>query len=145
MSETTTVHLIGKCPVKGCRSRVQFTLTECRIVSVTYGKYTELFLAPAPGHEGYARMITPFVQGSAQGLTTPSREARRGHPYDTARVATLAAHGLVCTEHDRFHTVTPIKGIVNVDKTCDGRCMNATGPNCECSCGGENHGGAFRL
>lgn len=23
---------------------------------------------------------------------------------------------------------------------CDGRCTNARGPNCECSCGGVNHG-----
>lgn len=23
---------------------------------------------------------------------------------------------------------------------CDGRCMNATGHLCECSCGGKNHG-----
>jgi hypothetical protein len=23
---------------------------------------------------------------------------------------------------------------------CDARCLNATGHNCECSCGGKNHG-----
>lgn len=23
---------------------------------------------------------------------------------------------------------------------CDGRCMSARGPKCECSCGGKNHG-----
>lgn len=23
---------------------------------------------------------------------------------------------------------------------CDGRCLNAKGGNCECSCGGKNHG-----
>ncbi len=28
---------------------------------------------------------------------------------------------------------------------CDSRCMNARGRNCECSCGGRNHGqGGFR-
>lgn len=26
---------------------------------------------------------------------------------------------------------------------CDPRCMGATGPRCECSCGGANHGGSF--
>lgn len=26
---------------------------------------------------------------------------------------------------------------------CDARCINATGPLCECSCGGKNHGGAY--
>jgi len=26
------------------------------------------------------------------------------------------------------------------DVPCDGRCTNATGPNCDCSCNGHNHG-----
>ena len=26
------------------------------------------------------------------------------------------------------------------ETTCDNRCMNARGPDCECSCGGMNHG-----
>ena len=26
------------------------------------------------------------------------------------------------------------------DKPCGGGCMNAYGPTCDCSCGGENHG-----
>lgn len=26
------------------------------------------------------------------------------------------------------------------DCTCDGRCTGARGPNCDCHCGGENHG-----
>lgn len=145
MSETTTVHMIGKCPVKGCGKRTRFTLRECRIVSTTYGRHTEVYLTPAAGHEAYARAITPHVQGSAQAMTTPSREARQRHPFEVARLATLTAYGLVCDAHDRFLSITVIKGMVNLDKTCDGRCMNATGPNCECSCGGENHGGAFRL
>ncbi len=145
--DTTTVYAIGKCPVKGCTRRVQITLPDQRIVSSRWGKHTEMYLVPAPGHEDYARTITPYVQGSAQAITTPSREAGRRDPhrYDVAKLATLTAYGLVCTEHDRFLSVTPIKGVVNVDKSCDGRCMNATGPNCECSCGGSNHGGAFAL
>lgn len=36
----------------------------------------------------------------------------------------------------------PVKGTVNAHE-CDPRCMGATGPRCECSCGGANHGGAF--
>ena len=26
------------------------------------------------------------------------------------------------------------------EKVCDGRCMSAIGPSCDCSCGGTNHG-----
>lgn len=150
MTETTTVHMIGKCPVKGCKSRVRLTLADQRIVSDRWGKHTECYLTPAAGFEGYARMITPWVQGSAQAMRTPSRDLAflskpHANRYDAAHLATLRAHGLVCDEHDRYLTVVAIKGIVNVDKTCDGRCMNATGPNCECSCGGENHGGSWSL
>lgn len=142
---TTTVHMIGKCPTKGCKSRVRFTLADQRIVSDRYGKHTECYLTPAAGHDAYARAITPYVHGSQYALVTPSREAKRTHPYDVARLATLRAYGLVCEEHDRFLSVTAIKGVVNVDKACDGRCMSATGPNCECSCGGENHGASWAL
>lgn len=38
-------------------------------------------------------------------------------------------------------TVNIVKGVHVPDKTCDARCMNAVGPSCSCSCGGENHGG----
>lgn len=27
-----------------------------------------------------------------------------------------------------------------VQPACDGKCIGATGPNCDCKCGGENHG-----
>jgi hypothetical protein len=33
-----------------------------------------------------------------------------------------------------------VNGVVS-DKVCNSRCMGAVGPACECSCGGENHGG----
>ena len=34
-----------------------------------------------------------------------------------------------------------VKG-VRTDHVCDARCQGATGSNCECACGGENHGKA---
>ena len=36
-----------------------------------------------------------------------------------------------------------IKGTVNMAKQCSAKCMAATGPTCECSCGGDNHGGRY--
>lgn len=33
-----------------------------------------------------------------------------------------------------------IKGQYSEKHVCDARCISAIGPNCECSCGGENHG-----
>ena len=39
-------------------------------------------------------------------------------------------------------TVNLVRGTHNPDKACDARCTNATGPDCECSCTGANHGAA---
>jgi hypothetical protein len=36
-------------------------------------------------------------------------------------------------------TGNTVRGQVS-DHACDARCMGAVGPNCECSCGGRNHG-----
>lgn len=33
-----------------------------------------------------------------------------------------------------------LRGRYVADHKCDGRCMSATGPSCDCSCGGRNHG-----
>ena len=33
-----------------------------------------------------------------------------------------------------------IEGRLKADHPCDARCTGATGHNCECSCGGANHG-----
>lgn len=40
----------------------------------------------------------------------------------------------------RWTLLRPVLGKLNPEKVCDGRCMGATGPNCECQCGGANHG-----
>lgn len=33
-----------------------------------------------------------------------------------------------------------VEGYLKADHPCDRRCTGASGHNCECSCGGENHG-----
>lgn len=57
----------------------------------------------------------------------------------------MSGSGLVCPDHNTYLKPVPVKGVVSLDKSCDGRCMNATGPNCECSCAGTNHGGSWSL
>lgn len=37
-----------------------------------------------------------------------------------------------------------VKGFVT-DHVCDARCTSAKGPNCECSCGGKNHGRDYEI
>ena len=39
-----------------------------------------------------------------------------------------------------YMTHIQITGHFNAEVKCDGRCTSATGHNCECSCGGKNHG-----
>lgn len=34
----------------------------------------------------------------------------------------------------------PLYGKFVSETVCDGKCLNATGPNCSCSCGGKHHG-----
>lgn len=47
-----------------------------------------------------------------------------------------------CPDHSDQHLrLRPIVGTVT-DHECDSRCTSAKGPNCECACGGANHGSA---
>lgn len=70
------------------------------------------------------------------------------HQYQ-AKVISAAFHPwqlfLHCVEHRRDLNFKRIEGTYNPQKSCDARCMNATGPNCECSCGGANHGGKYLI
>lgn len=51
-----------------------------------------------------------------------------------------------CAEHPRLVLAwSMMHGTYNADKGCNERGMGATGPNCECSCGGDNHGGRYAL
>lgn len=47
---------------------------------------------------------------------------------------------IFCATHRRQIWFKRIDGKVSEVHICDARCLNATGPNCECSCGGANHG-----
>ena len=52
----------------------------------------------------------------------------------------LRSIGAWCDDHNTFLTWNQLKGRVNPNKECNGVCMGAVGPSCDCSCGGENHG-----
>lgn len=42
----------------------------------------------------------------------------------------------------RYYRVQQVKAALS-EHQCDARCINATGPDCECGCGGKNHGNAY--
>lgn len=49
--------------------------------------------------------------------------------------------GLLCPDHDAWRMYwTSLDATYNPVKECSARCTGATGPACDCSCGGENHG-----
>lgn len=130
----TTVHVIGKCPVKGCKNRKRHTRPG-RIHRDRLRTWTE-WKIPAAQPLGE---VNPYTYVNVRKL--PSQ-----FPVDCLyeRVYLQAMHdvGWVCVEHDRFFVLTPVKGVINTDKTCNSPCTNAVGGDCECSCGGHQHGAA---
>lgn len=51
-------------------------------------------------------------------------------------------------KHPVTGAIIPITRVISFGSNpslhkCDARCMNAKGHNCECSCGGANHGKGF--
>jgi hypothetical protein len=134
---TTTVYAIAKCPIKGCKSRRRIVCPDMRIIEDHRARrtYTEI-MVPAPGWN--RDLVSPFVQHG----DTPTGDSRLAtdHLFYKVRVDAMTAAGLICTDHNRYLKPEAVRGVVNVDKTCDGRCMAATRASCECSCGGANHG-----
>lgn len=55
------------------------------------------------------------------------------------REVTVSRDFVLCPHCGREMSAKLIKGI-KTDHECDARCMASKGPNCECSCGGANHG-----
>lgn len=59
----------------------------------------------------------------------------------------LVWYGFTAEDYDRTTPLTIARSInykvanPSLHK-CSAKCQNATGPSCECECGGKNHGGA---
>lgn len=47
-----------------------------------------------------------------------------------------------CPTCRRYRQMTTVTGHYNPEHVCNSKCMGAVGPSCDCSCGGQNHGGA---
>ena len=46
----------------------------------------------------------------------------------------------ICPSCHKMMSFGVLKAYVNPDHKCDARCTSARGHNCECACGGVNHG-----
>lgn len=141
---TTTVHVIGRCPVKGCRNRRRVTVVDAPIRRSQIYTWTSWKI---PAADPYGEVSAGLGKGSPihdRGGARPSKYlAVNGCAYESAWFAAVTHIGWVCAEHDRFMVTVEVKGIVNAEKPCTGACRSATGPNCECVCGGEGHGSTW--
>lgn len=109
--QTKTVNLIAKC--KCCKAAVRSTVAmECRSVD---NEHPEYYLRKV---RHYRRMVGGFWIEAHYFRFPPAK----------------------CPTCQKEIYGKPIDGRVNPDHPCDARCTGATGHNCECACGGANHG-----
>lgn len=142
---STPVHFIGRCSAKGCKTTVRLTATArigngtnrygtpqtlpafifaCRVAKIDPAGGTNQFGHPAvldPDTHGWNIEERPYALTSA-------------HDYDVLPM---------CIAHRRVLRFVRIDGHQVDTIRCDARCEGAKGPNCECSCGGHNHGGKW--
>ena len=132
MTAPALIHVIGKCPVKGCRTVRRNSFPG----AVTFGRYGRQYSWTMPTSQGGMFPSPPELPAR------PSVFASRGNRTIRAWSDAMAEHGWACAAHDRFCAVKVVEGKLNPEKTCNARCESATGPACECSCAGELHGSA---
>lgn len=115
-----TAHWLVKCPVKGCDCRLHFDIPMIR------ENWTETHWCHA---------------------AIPAYSWEQRKQADRAEIRGFHVHqlGLHCLKHKRQLGYVPINGSYSETHICDSRCMNAIGPNCECSCGGANHGRGYHV
>lgn len=67
-----------------------------------------------------------------------------GHEYPfidyCVRIVHECSNGQV-----RNVNLSPVRGVYNPGKECNARCMSAIGHDCECRCGGKNHGAGYSI
>lgn len=120
----TTVNMLGRCPVARCRAARRVTV-EARPVKDPWRrdyKEPEATIQLADGRIERARFAV---------ATLPSGGALRG---------AILPYAIACVAHRAWFRWAQVEGTYNPDRECNARCMGATGPSCDCTCGGENHG-----
>lgn len=115
-TDRRTVRYIGRCTRKGCTTVVSALIPVITTIS-TYALPT--------GGGGSTRTASTFDFTDAPGWLR--------FPGGGVVAPDRCGHGRM--------KVDAVRGIVT-DHECDPRCEGATGPNCECACGGMNHGAA---
>lgn len=106
-------YYIGRCWKKGCQTVVRLTIPMIGIERIV--------------HSGYG----------------PYRHEHKMIEWRSADGSSAHSSGIYCAHHRYPLRWKAINGVVSEKHVCDARCINAIGPNCECSCGGKNHGAGY--
>jgi hypothetical protein len=108
---------IGKCKAKGCHHAARVEYNDVQQLDsgrkAKSARTGEMFLIDLRTLRAYDRS-RPFI---LNGIAVSNK----------------------CPEHGVYR-LQPVKGRLVPDHKCDVRCTGATGPKCDCSCGGANHG-----
>lgn len=115
----STGHAIARCKAKACNAVRRFAFTVETTQRAYLGRPVETQTVSVDGGN-------PI-------------NVRDRHGFESV----LYRHAGTCPTCSGPATVRPVRGVLVADKTCDGRCMGAFGPSCECSCAGQNHGAKF--
>ena len=95
-----------------------------------------------------ARVITGYDSHPVAGIAKCKRcksakrvdgNIRRVHAGYGRYEARIEWPTVVCSCGNQYPMIDRIKGRTT-EHVCDSRCTHAKGPNCDCSCGGKNHG-----
>jgi hypothetical protein len=106
---------LGKCKAKGCKSASRVAVTDVQRLD------SDRWAKNAAGE----RML----------ITDAGSSYDRSRPFILNGVCVSAR----CPDHGVYR-LQSVKGRLVPDHKCDRRCTGATGPKCDCSCGGANHG-----
>ena len=111
-----------------------------------------IVLAPAPKTEPRptVRRSRHFYRCSdclsvaATDTKLPCVKDKWGYSTDEVNAACDAYNGPIEYMGKTLYTVGgheyALRHVVGCKPACDGKCIGAIGPNCDCQCGGENHG-----
>lgn len=120
----------GRCTWKGCRHR--------RVIDESTPEPVRLRRSTVSSRTGVSEILSLVA---ANGRVFPLYWTG----LDGGQHSAFIAAGLICPEHGGALAFRGGLFTYNGAKPCGGRCTNAIGPNCDCECGGRNHGVSHAL
>jgi len=68
-----------------------------------------------------------------------------GHPHEFRDGYCVVVRHACSLGQERLTKLTRVIGVYNPGRQCNAKCLAAIGHDCECRCGGKNHGAGFTL